>query len=68
MTVEELVSHLYHETPVEIEIDFEAVFEGTAEEAAGCAYRMRPVKEAYISVDGAKLVIALGIKKRKPRK
>lgn len=68
MKVVDWLTPVCQDTPVELEVDFELVFKGTAKEAMMSAYFLREVQEAYIGVDGTKLVIALDVKKRKPRK
>lgn len=59
MTVRDWTEPLYPETPVEICIDFDPVFTGTAEEAWSCGYSNREVEEVYISIDGTKLVVSV---------
>lgn len=67
MTVGELAEVLYRETPVEVCVDFDPVFKGTAEAAQFCRYLNRNVEEVYISLDGVTLVVEID-GKRKPRK
>lgn len=59
MTVAELLEVLYTETPVEICLDFEPVFTGTANEAKNSRYFNRIIEEIYISIDGVSLVISI---------
>ena len=59
MTVAELSEVLYTETPVEICLDFEPVFKGTAKEAKDSRYFNRTVEEVYINVDGVSLVVSI---------
>lgn len=67
MTVGELAKVLYQETPVEVCVDFDPVFKGTAETAQFCRYLNRNVEEVYISLDGVTLVVEID-GKRRPRK
>ena len=59
MTVYELTDVLYEETPVEICIDYDPVFVGTAGDAHFCKYLNRKVEEVYVDIDGTKLIIAI---------
>ena len=59
MTVKDWAGPLYPETPVEIYLDFDPVFSGSAEDARLCGYSNRQVEEVYISIDGTKLIISV---------
>lgn len=68
MTVKAWTEPLYPETPIEICIDFDPVFTGTAEEAQTCHLKDREVEEVYISIDGTKLVVSVAqIRKTKKK-
>lgn len=59
MTVYELTGILYNETPVEIWLDYDPIFAGTAEDAHVCKYLNRKIDEVYIDIDGTKLIISI---------
>lgn len=58
-TVHEWLKPVYEDTPVEIYVDFEPVFIGTAEDARSCRFLYRQVEEVYISIDGTKLIVSV---------
>lgn len=68
MTVRDWAEPLYTETPVEIYLDYDPVFSGTAEDARSCRYFDRQVEEVYINLDGTKLIISVEHERRIKKK
>lgn len=59
MTVRTWLMPVYKDTPVELQVDFNLLFKGTAEEAILGKYFNREVQEAYISPDGLRLTVSV---------
>lgn len=55
----DFLSVLYEETPVEIHIDYDPVYIGTANSVPVDKFSNSRVKEAYIELDGKILIISI---------
>lgn len=64
MLLSDWAARLWPETQVEVCIDFNPVFTGTAEDAVKSKYGSHKVDESYIGLDGKHLVISICAKAR----
>lgn len=67
MLISDWVSCLWPETTVEVHIDYNPVLTGTAEEVGRSKYKSHKVEEAYISIDGDRIIISIFAKARNRR-
>lgn len=59
MPLIDFISVLYEETPIEVCLDYEPVYVGTVEGLPTERFLESRVKEAYISLSGDTLIIAI---------